>query len=111
MTGRTYGQTRDCQGCRYWSEMLAMYAGETQGAMCLNPDSPDHMQYRREKHACAAWKSGHHGPVDNPGPQGYGALEQTLYEIEDEDAGLAAGTHYLAADGTVKPKEARRVAD
>lgn len=104
MNHRTYGKTRDCKGCRFWSEMIAAYTPTDRGAMCLNPDSPQRQKYREGFHTCDAWKSGHHGPVDNPGPQGYGAMEQTLYEIEEEEAGLAAGTHYVAKDGSVKPK-------
>ena len=36
MSDRTYGETRNCAGCRFWSEMLAQaIGGGPVTAMCL----------------------------------------------------------------------------
>lgn len=69
MDHRTYGETRNCKGCRYWSEMLAQAGGSCDGveAMCMNPDSPKRNRYTPGHDSCSAWASGHMGAVDEPG--------------------------------------------
>lgn len=66
---RTYGETKDCRGCRYWSEMLAQAGGGIVGvqAMCISPDSPERMKYKNGRSTCDKWQSGHLGAVDEPG--------------------------------------------
>ena len=79
---RTYGETKDCRGCRYWSEMLAKCeGGEPVVAMCLAPDGPHEGKYKSARMTCSAWKSGHYGAVDDP--PNYGAEVRPLYEAED----------------------------
>ena len=39
---RSWGGTRNCKGCRYWSEMVAhSIGGGPVQAMCLSPASPN----------------------------------------------------------------------
>lgn len=65
---RTYGETRNCKGCRYWSEMLAQcVGGGPVQAVCLCPTSPARGQYMSPSRTCAEWASGHLGAVDEPG--------------------------------------------
>jgi hypothetical protein len=67
---RTYGETRDCKGCRYWSEMIAGNAHNGGGAieaMCLSPSSGARGRYMSARGTCAQWASGHLGAIDEPG--------------------------------------------
>ena len=71
MSVRTFGETRDCAGCRYWSEMLAMAdGGGPVKAVCLAPAGPRRGQYQSGRATCDAWASGHYGAVDEPGDGG-----------------------------------------
>jgi len=85
MTHRTYGQTKDCKGCRYWSEMIAMAdGGGPIKAMCLSTDGPRNGQFVTGHQTCTDWKSGHYGAVDDP--PNYGAEVRPLYDAEDRGA-------------------------
>lgn len=73
---RTFGQTRDCSGCRYWSEMIARAGGGTDNprgdveALCLVPSEAKYAthagKYTVSSFVCPAWKSGHLGAIDDP---------------------------------------------
>lgn len=75
MNHRTYGETKDCKGCRYWSEMIAQCAGGGPvQAMCLNQKpAPLSGKYTSGGQTCDAWASGHLGAIDEPGqdPRAY----------------------------------------
>jgi hypothetical protein len=77
MEHRTYGETRNCKGCRYWSEMIAGNVHNGGGeieALCLaQKPAPFHGQYKHPRSTCSAWASGHHGAIDEPGqdPRAY----------------------------------------
>jgi hypothetical protein len=65
---RTQGETRDCKGCRYWSEMIARSIdGGPVTALCLSPTSTYRGQYMSAGRICTEWASGHLGAVDEPG--------------------------------------------
>ncbi len=70
MNHRTYGQTRDCRGCRFWSEMIAQVrGGGPVEAMCLaaGPHAGPHAcQYTHGRMTCSAWESGEDGAIDEP---------------------------------------------
>lgn len=67
MTDRTFGETRDCKGCRNWSEMVAQcMGGGPVEALCLSRESPLKGKYTAGDRSCPAWKSGHLGPIDDP---------------------------------------------
>lgn len=75
MYHRTYGETKNCKGCRYWSEMIAqaMGGGPVQ-AMCLaQKPAPLSGRFTTSSHTCNAWASGHLGAIDEPGqdPRAY----------------------------------------
>lgn len=85
---RTYGETKNCKGCRYWSEMMAHCygAGEIQ-AVCLAPPQPGarpYGQFVSAGNTCGQWASGHLGAIDEPGsdPSRY----ETQVESEGGDA-------------------------
>ena len=82
---RTYGASKNCGGCRYWSEMLAMCdGGGPVKAMCLADGGPLSGKYVTAQRSCTAWKSGHYGAVDDP--PNYGAEVRPLYEAEERGA-------------------------
>ena len=70
---RTNGETKNCRGCRYWSEMIAEVCAGVLRAYCLAPgrDSAGRGGYEARlfpgTFTCEAWASGHLGPVDEPG--------------------------------------------
>lgn len=71
---RTFGKTRNCFGCRYWSEMIAFAQGGPVKALCLGPDGQaPRGEYRAGTETCQAWASGHLGAIDEPGqdPRAY----------------------------------------
>lgn len=82
MFHRTYGETGNCMGCRYWSEMLARSYGGPVEAMCLSGTSPFTGKYTTPGTTCDAWRSGHHGAVDEP--PNYGEETRKLYEREEK---------------------------
>jgi hypothetical protein len=64
---RTYGATKNCAGCKYWSEMLAQsIGGAPVEAMCLSSDGPMHGKYVTARATCKAWESGEDGAIDDP---------------------------------------------
>lgn len=67
MDHRTYGETKNCKGCRFWSEMIAKTENFAVVAMCLSKDSPNKGNYMAGHNKCSAWDSGYLGAVDEPG--------------------------------------------
>lgn len=92
---RTYGETRDCRGCRYWSELITKWeSGDPDVvAYCLAPGGPVNVRgytsregaglYTAGAASCDAWASGHHGPIDQPGEN---EEIRALYAEEAADA-------------------------
>lgn len=68
---RTLGDTRDCEGCRYWSEMLAQAGAGTENprgdveAMCLVAGGPHSHRYTVATDTCDHWAAGNFGAVDD----------------------------------------------
>lgn len=81
MSHRTYGATRNCAGCRYWSEMIAHAAEGIIKAVCLTPNGTLNQQYTSKSMTCEAWQSGHHGAIDEPPDNG--EKVRALYAEED----------------------------
>ncbi len=67
---RTHGETRDCRGCRFWSEMLAQSQGATIVALCLSRNGERNGKFTNGRQTCGAWASGHLGAIDEPGSNG-----------------------------------------
>ena len=87
---RTYGQTQDCRGCRFWSEMVAMVDHRVLRALCLAKEpAPMSLQYTHGLQKCDAWASGHLGAIDDPGddPERYEWPEMNAMDagIQDDD--------------------------
>ena len=69
---RMYGSAETCNGCRFWSEMIARSIGRAPiEAMCLASHGPNAGQYVTGRGTCDAWRSGHYGAIDDPdgGPE------------------------------------------
>lgn len=78
---RTYGETKNCAGCRYWSEMIAQSCGGGPvKAMCLSGDGKFKGKYVSGRQTCDKWASGHHGAVDEP--PNYSEESRKLYAEE-----------------------------
>ncbi len=82
MSERSYGSTRNCAGCRFWSEMLAKAdGGGPVKAMCLADGGPLSGKYVSARQSCNSWKSGHHGAVDDP--PNFGEETRAAYAAEE----------------------------
>ena len=69
---RSWGGTRNCKGCRYWSEMVAQsIGGGPVQAMCLSPASPNRGKYTGPTRVCDQWAEGSLGAIDSPGGDPY----------------------------------------
>jgi hypothetical protein len=82
---RTFGETRNCGGCRFWSEMMARSVGTGVEAMCLHSAGSKSGRWTTAAMSCEAWKSGHLGAVDTP--PDYGEATRAAYAAE-ETAGV-----------------------
>lgn len=79
---RTHGETHDCAGCRFWSEMIAQsIGGGPTEALCLSGDGELAGKYVSARQSCEAWKSGHLGAVDDP--PNYGEFTRAAYAAEE----------------------------
>lgn len=87
---RTYGDTKNCGGCRFWSEMVAQaIGGRAVEALCLADGGPLVGKYTTAVMTCAGWKPGYLGAVDDP--PNYGEETRAAYkEEEGENACRAA---------------------
>lgn len=54
---------KNCEGCRYWSEMIARIASDRVEAVCLAVHGKNAGHYTGEADACSAWEAGTHGAV------------------------------------------------
>lgn len=72
---RTWGQTTNCKGCRYWSEMIAECSGGILSAMCVASQGPLRGKYTTAQQRCGAWREGSLGVVDQPGGDPYTTTE------------------------------------
>ncbi len=80
---RTMGETKDCRGCRFWSEMCAQsIGGGPIEALCLGRGSRAG-KYTTASMTCEVWKSGHYGAIDDP--PNYGEETRALYEAEEAE--------------------------
>lgn len=78
---RTYGETRNCSGCRFWSEMIAQsIGGGPIEAYCLG-DGALKGRMVRGSQTCDGWKSGHFGAVD--APPNYGEEVRAAYAADE----------------------------
>lgn len=93
---RTLG-TRDCGGCRYWSEMIAMVQAGDVVAMCLGRGIMNG-KYTTGRQTCDAYAKNTHGAVDDP--PDYGEEVRALYEA-DAARKYPNGAPMYAPDGTM----------
>lgn len=77
---RAYGETKNCAGCRFWSEMIARCSGGDVEAMCLGRGTMGR-RYTTARQTCDHWKSGHLGAVDDP--PNYGEATRAAYAAEE----------------------------
>lgn len=96
---------RNCSGCRYWSEMIAMVQGGEVVALCLSADSVARQSYTGAEDHCGSYAKNSHGAVDEP--PNYGEDVRIAYEAE------AAMKHkngrpMFAPDGTMLDDKGNR---
>jgi hypothetical protein len=53
-----------CDGCRYWSEMIAQSSPRGMEAYCLCPQSPRYQTFTVKLESCDFWREGSWGAVD-----------------------------------------------
>ena len=95
---RTPG-TRDCGGCRYWSEMIAQAIGGREvEAMCLSQDGPCAGKYTVATQVCSAYARNSAGAVDEP--PNYGEESRAEYDRQAK-ATHPNGQRKFASDGTM----------
>ena len=82
MEHRTYGETKNCKGCRFWSEMIARSQGAGIAAYCLSDSGERKGKYTLGYETCSSYKSGHLGAIDEP--PNYGEEIRRQYELEGE---------------------------
>lgn len=77
--------SKRCDGCRFWSEMLAQsIGGGPVEAYCLSDKSPKRQTYVRGSFVCDAWQDAYGYAVDAPG------IEETYHaDIEAVEAELS----------------------
>ncbi len=68
---RSWGATRNCKGCRNWSEMLASFDGGGLRAACLSATSPNAGKMTLGFKSCESWEEGSLGAIDSPGGDPY----------------------------------------
>jgi len=71
MDHRTWGTTKNCKGCRFWSEMIAQANGNGVEAYCLSDHTASPSGYTPAFHTCDGWEEGSEGAVDDPGGNPY----------------------------------------
>lgn len=68
---RTFGRTKDCRGCRYWSELNWRQRGSrAPEAQCLNRNSRKAYLFTKGRDWCDDWVEGEYGAVDDPDNKG-----------------------------------------
>lgn len=100
---RTPG-TRDCGGCRYWSEMIAMVQDGVLVAMCLGT-GPYGSRYTNATTTCDAFAKNTAGAVDDP--PAYGEESRAEY-ARQAAATHANGKPKYAPDGTLLDDKGNR---
>lgn len=70
---RSWGTTKNCHGCRYWSEMFAeVIGGGPLMAMCLHEEGAKYAgKMTTQRQTCEGWEEGSLGAVDSPGGNPY----------------------------------------
>lgn len=63
--------SRNCEGCRFWSEMIAEAAPAGVRALCLNDASGSFSTYTYGPDRCDQWQEGSLGAIDQPGGNPY----------------------------------------
>jgi hypothetical protein len=58
--------SKKCENCFYWSEMIAKSIGGTIHALCLNADSQFKDEYTEPTKFCLGWQENTNGSVDDP---------------------------------------------
>lgn len=105
---RTPG-SRDCGGCRYWSEMIAQAGGGTRNphgdleAMCLAPSGVAANTYTRASDHCGSFAKNTLGAVDEPGQP-----DVTERYAQQANMKHANGAPLYAPDGTLLDDKGNR---
>jgi hypothetical protein len=85
--------------------MLAKVENGVLRAMCLGAGGPKHSTYTGELETCDAWKSGHHGAIDEP--PDFGQIARVHY-AEDALMKHPNGAPMFAPDGMMLDENGNR---
>jgi len=105
-----YAGDQVCEGCRYWSEMIARAGGGTDNprgdteALCLG-DGPHAKKYTTAEQTCPAFARNTHGAVDEP--PDYGETARAEYAA-DAASRHPNGSPVFAPDGTLLDDKGNR---
>jgi len=99
------GPGRDCGGCRYWSEMVAMVEGSETKALCLAPSGVANGTYTVAGDHCGAFAKNTLGAVDDP--PDYGEAVRAAYAAQAEEK-HPNGAPKWAPDGTLLDDKGNR---
>lgn len=96
---------RNCEGCRYWSEMIAKSGPREVEAMCLAEGGPFKGKYTEGSKTCDAYAKNSCGAVDEP--PDYGEAACAAYS---EQAAMKHpnGAPKFAKDGTLLDDKGNR---
>lgn len=102
---------RNCDGCRYWSDMIARAGGGTTNsfgdteALCLAAAGPHSGKYTTESWTCTAFARDTAGKTDSP--PSYGEAARAFYEHQ-ATMKWANGMPMFAPDGTMLNEKGNR---
>ncbi len=87
-------KSKNCGGCRFWSEMCAQSLGcGPIEALCLSDNSPSCGKFVTETHKCDAWKDSLGYAIDAPG------IESDYHkQIETEEMVLSEAVAMVSDD-------------
>ena len=95
---------RNCSGCRYWSEMIAMVQAGEVVAMCLGSGAMK-QRYTTERQTCDSFARNTLGAVDDP--PDYGEEVRAAY-AEQETIKHPNGKPMFSRDGTMLDEKGNR---
>ena len=102
---------RNCDGCRYWSDMIARAGGGTTNprgdieALCLAAGGPNASKYTTAEMTCSAFARDTAGKTD--APPNFGEESRPAYEREAA-AKYPSGKPMFAPDGTLLDERGNR---
>lgn len=96
---RSWGTTRNCYGCRFWSEMIARCDGGGPVLAACLAQTAGGIHYRPGTYSCNLYQEGSLGAIDDPGGNPY---EEEIDPRAAEFAAIAMSAPCIAC-GSYSP--------